>query len=79
MLSQEEWIFLTDAFNEIEADIICGVLETNDIPVKKEYPTYTGIKVIFGQAMNVSIMVPGQFYDRAKVLLEIADEEQDES
>ena len=78
-MSKEEWFFLTDAFNEVEADIICGVLETNEIPFKKEYPTFTGIKVIFGQATDVTIMVPRQYLERAKELLkEIVEEEEEE-
>ena len=71
-----EWVFLTEVFNEVEADIVIGFLESEEIPVKKEYTgPFPGLKVIFGQESGFSIMVPADYLQRAKKLLE---EEKDE-
>ena len=76
MLEEPEWVFLTEVFNEVEADIVIGFLESEEIPVKKEYTgPFPGLKVIFGQESGFSIMVPADYLQRAKKLLE---EEKDE-
>ncbi len=76
MSNEEEWTYLTDAFNEIEADIICGLLESENIPVKKEYNgPYPGLKVILGQESGFSIMVPAAYRQRARDLLANQEEE----
>ncbi len=75
MPEEPTWVFLTEVFNEVEADIISGFLESEEIPVKKEYTgPFPGLKVIFGQESGFSLMVPEEHLKRAQKLLE---EEQD--
>ncbi len=65
------WSFLAEVFNEVEADIVCGLLESEEIPVKKEYTgPFPGLKVIFGQENGFSIMVPADHLQKAKKLIE---------
>ncbi len=75
-MSEGEWVFLIEATNETEADIICGFLQTHEVPAKKEYSgPFSGLKVIMGQEVGViSIMVPSNLKSLARDLLEEIEE-----
>jgi hypothetical protein len=72
---EEEWVFLVEAFNDIEAEIICGMLKAAGIPARKEdSDAYAGaLRVIAGQAMEVQVKVPGRLLERARALLRSLD------
>lgn len=72
---KDDWVFLVEAFNDVEADIICGMLETNGIPTRKEdRDSITGaFRVIGGQAMEVQVKVPRELLDKARELLRTLD------
>jgi hypothetical protein len=69
---RENWVVLIEAENDIEAEIICGMLTENGIPVRKaDSSPYTGaLRVIGGMAYEVVIMVPDSFAKEARILLE---------
>ncbi|MFY9113623.1 MAG: hypothetical protein WAO23_00055 [Dethiobacteria bacterium] len=69
-MAEENWVFLIEAFNDTEADIICGLLETYDIPTRREYTgPYKGLKVVFGQEIGVVIMVPEKLWATAREVI----------
>ncbi len=65
------WEVLVEAYNDVEADIICGFLQEKGIPAKKaDSSPYTGaMRIIGGQAMEVHVLVPGSFLQEASELL----------
>lgn len=66
-----EWVFLLEAYDDTEADIIMGFLESHGIPSKKKYKgPYSGLKVIMGKELGVSILVPPDMEGRSRELLE---------
>ncbi len=73
---KENWVFLTEATNDVEADIICGFLKENNIPARTaDSSPYTGaMRVIGGLAFEVSILVPEPFLEEAKKLLATMDD-----
>jgi len=68
----ENWVALVEAENDIEAEIIQGMLMENGIPVRRaDSSPYTGaLRVIGGMAYEVVIMVPDLFVQEAKKILE---------
>lgn len=64
------WEHLVFLYNEMEADIVTGLLETEGIPVIK---TYKGMgvlhKVYTGKATVVDLFVPAERLAQAKELL----------
>lgn len=68
---EEEWIFLVEAYNDTEAEIICGMLKAAGIPARKEdSDSFTGaMRVIAGQAMEVHVKVPKHSLEQARALL----------
>ncbi len=68
---EEKWVFLTEVDNDVEADIVCGFLWEKGIPSKKnDSSPYAGaMRVIGGQALEVQVLVPEPFLDRARDLL----------
>ncbi len=68
---EENWVLLTEATNDVEADIICGFLKDNNIPTRTaDSSPYTGaMRVIGGLAYEVNILVPEPFLEEAKKLL----------
>lgn len=74
---EENWVFLTEATNDVEADIICGFLTDNNIPARTaDSSPYTGaMRVIGGLAYEVNILVPEPFLEEAKKLLTTLDED----
>ncbi|HPU01179.1 MAG: hypothetical protein GX890_05185 [Firmicutes bacterium] len=75
---EEEWAFLMRAFNDLEAEIACGLLRQDSIPVRlKESDPLTGaMRVLGGQAYEIDILVPRQMLPRAKALLAAAEKEE---
>ncbi|NLZ28016.1 MAG: hypothetical protein GX887_03490 [Firmicutes bacterium] len=66
----KDWVFLTEAYNDTEADIICSLLATFDIPTRKEYTgPYKGLKVVFGQEIGVVVMVPEKLWASAREII----------
>ncbi len=70
-MAEEEWVFLIEATNETEADIICGFLQAHEVPAKKEYSgPFSGLKVVMGQEVGViSIFVPSNLKSFGRELL----------
>lgn len=64
-------VFLTEAYNDIEADIICGLLKTRGIQYEKLHRgPYQGLGVIMGQEIGVTVMVLPEQLAEARLLLE---------
>jgi len=64
------WVKLTCLSGEIEADILFGLLETNEIPAAKVYPGATQVmKVYMGTAIGVEVHVPEDRLQDAKEIL----------
>ena len=68
--TSEDWEHFMYLFNETEADIVMGLLETAGIPVIKMYKGM-GIlhKVYTGKVAGVDLYVPREKLDKAKELL----------
>ena len=68
----ENWVFLVEVENDIEAEIICGFLLEKGISARKaDSSPYTGaMRVIGGLAVEIQILVPEPFLDQAKLLLD---------
>jgi hypothetical protein len=75
----EEWVFLAEAFNDVEAEIICGLLQASGIPCRKEdRDSLTGaMRVIGGLAYEIRIMVPKPLLKQAQALLRSAGEKEE--
>ena len=67
---KSKWVKLTCLGGEIEADLLFGLLKTNEIPAVKVYPGATQvIKVYMGTAIGVEIHVPEDRFLEAKEIL----------
>jgi hypothetical protein len=75
---EEEWAFLMQAFNDLEAEIVCGLLQEASIPVRqKDSDSLTGaMRVVGGQAYEIDIFVPLKMLPRARALLAAAFREE---
>ncbi|HHU69252.1 MAG TPA: DUF2007 domain-containing protein [Thermoanaerobacterales bacterium] len=66
-----KWSYLMTAYNDIEADIIIGLMNSNGIrAVKKYYGFSEYLKVYMGTAFNIKIFVPDFMLDEAKKIIE---------
>lgn len=76
IIMEENWVLLTEATNDVEAEIICGFLKDNDIPAKTaDSSPYAGaMRVIGGLAYEVNILVPEPFLEEAKKMLDTLEE-----
>ena len=76
----EEWVFLVEAFNDVEAEIISGLLQTSGIPSRKEdHDSLAGaMRVYGGQAYGIRIMVPEPQLDKARAVLRSASSGEEE-
>ncbi len=63
------WAFLINVTTEIEADILIGLLEQENIPSKKLYPGIGNLKATYGLMNGVEVYVPDNLILRAKDLL----------
>ncbi|WP_461369795.1 putative signal transducing protein [Candidatus Darwinibacter acetoxidans] len=68
----EEWAFLMQAFNDLEAEIVCGLLREASIPVRRKDsdPLAGAMRVVGGQAYEIDILVPRQMLPQARALLD---------
>lgn len=67
----EGWVYLCGISQELEADIIVGVLKDNDITALKDYPEAGGfLKIAYGLTSGVDIYVPELQIKKARELLE---------
>jgi transposase len=66
------WVVLTEASDDLEADIIIGFLRDRGVPAEKaDSSPYTGaMRVISGMAIEVQVIVPEKFYDEAIQLID---------
>ncbi len=73
---EEKWVQLLEAFNDVEAEIICGLLQSANIPCRKaDRDALAGaMRVIGGQAYEIRIMVPQRLLPQARLLLRSATE-----
>lgn len=74
----EGWAFLMQAYDDLEAGIVCGLLETAAIPVRRKdhNPLAGGLRVIVGQAYEIDIYVPPELLLRARAILAEADRQE---
>lgn len=75
----KEWVFLKQAANEIEANIIESILDSEGIPVIKKYREAGDyLKIYMGMTnLGVDIFVPKELKEEAETLLdEVSFEEE---
>ena len=77
----EGWAFLMQAYNDVEAGIVCGLLETAQIPVRRKEsdPLSGSMRVVGGQAYEIDLYVPEEMLLRARDLLASAQDRENES
>lgn len=63
------WTFLINVTTDIEADILIGLLEQENIPAKKIYPGIGNLKATYGLMSGVDVYVPDNMILQAKDLL----------
>ncbi|NLA27630.1 MAG: DUF2007 domain-containing protein [Firmicutes bacterium] len=68
---EKEWAFLVQAGNDIEAEIICGLLRESSIPVQqRDIDSLMGfVRVVGGYVWGIDIFVPRQMLPRARAIL----------
>jgi hypothetical protein len=73
-MKMEGWAFLMQAYNDIEAGLVCGLLEAASIPVRQKDSDSLagGMRVVGGQAYEINIYVPEKMLPRARALLAAA-------
>ncbi len=64
------FVHLMQVYNDVEAEIVEGLLKEYSIPVTKKY---RGIKVITGSALGIDIFVKASDFKFAKEIVEGAD------
>lgn len=69
------WDLLISVTTEIEADILIGLLEQENIPSRKIYPGIGNLKASYGLMSGVDVYVPNQLILQAKELLSLSTEE----
>ncbi|UMZ74510.1 putative signal transducing protein [Natranaerofaba carboxydovora] len=70
-MSSEEWTYLMNVSDDIEADIVISLLKSHEIPARKHYPGGgVSSKVILGTVKNVDIYVDKTKYESAKNLVQ---------
>jgi hypothetical protein len=68
----DKWMFLTQAANDNEADVMESVLDSEGIPVVRKYREAGGdlLKIYLGVTnFGVDIYVPADFAEKAAILL----------
>lgn len=68
---EQEWAFLVQASNDIEAGVICGLLQEASIAVQKKDgdPLIGFMRVVGGQSCAIDIFVPRKALPQARALL----------
>ncbi|NLA04403.1 MAG: hypothetical protein GX881_01650 [Firmicutes bacterium] len=77
----EGWTFLMQAYNDVEAGIVSGMLETASIPVRRKEsdPLAGAMRVVGGQAYEIDLYVPEEMLSRARALLASLQESENEN
>lgn len=71
-------VHLIEVYNEVEADIVEGLLMENGIPSIKKYKGTKGyMKILLGTPLGVDIFVDPKDYEQAKEILESMDANDD--
>ncbi|MEW5763091.1 MAG: DUF2007 domain-containing protein [Bacillota bacterium] len=66
------WVKLAAVRNDLEADILCGLLQAEDIPVQKKYPRAGQyLRVFLGPVVEVEVWVPDSREAEARRLMVI--------
>ncbi|HHY13142.1 MAG TPA: DUF2007 domain-containing protein [Thermoanaerobacterales bacterium] len=74
-LEKPHWVHLITAHDEIEANVILGLLDANGIRGIKRYSGFSEyLKVYMGTAFNVKILVPDNVLKNAKNILTISED-----
>lgn len=69
-LANLQWVYLQSTYDDFEADIIAGLLKSNDIPTLRKYPGHSGYaKIYLGFAFGVELYVPKEQLEEAKNLI----------
>lgn len=68
---EKEWAFLVQATNDLEAEVICGLLREASIPVRqKDIDSLMGfVRVVGGYVWGIDIFVPREALPRARALI----------
>ncbi|NBJ16181.1 MAG: DUF2007 domain-containing protein [Dehalobacter sp. 4CP] len=76
----EEWILITEAANEIEADIIESILDSEEIPCYKRYNEAGDyLRIYMGMTnFGVEIYIPGNLKEKAEGLLNSINTQDDQ-
>lgn len=72
-----KYVFLLEAVDDVEANIISGLLESAGIPARKEdgSPLQGAMRVVGGLAYEIKIFVPADRLEEARELIRKATEE----
>lgn len=71
---EKNFVHLIQVYNDVEADIVVGLLNEYNIPSIKKYKGNKGfMKVIMGTALGVDIFVKAQDFETAKEIIESVD------
>ena len=69
--------YLVQVYNDVEADILEGLLKEHNITVIKRYRGNKGfLRTIMGTVLGVDILVSSEDYEDAKKILESIDQEE---
>jgi hypothetical protein len=64
------WAFLISVYNDVEADLVAGLLTTCGIPTTRAYPGMgTYAKIYFGSSLGVDLYVPAEKLEEARSIL----------
>jgi len=71
-LETMEWVKLASVRNDMEADLLGGLLDGEGIPVQKKYPRAGQyLKVFLGPVVEVEVWVPVTREEEARRVLEV--------
>ena len=69
--NSEKYVFLLQVYNDVEADIVEGLLSQYNIPVIKKYRgNRSFIKTIMGTVLGVDVFVRAEDFKAAKDIVE---------
>lgn len=71
MIPVEGWAFLMQAYDDLDAGLVCGLLEAASIPARRKESNSLagGMRVITGQAYEIDIYLPAKLLLRARAIL----------
>ncbi len=69
-----KYVFLLQVYNDVEADIVEGLLSQYNIPIIKKYRgNKSFIKTIMGTVLGVDVFVRAEDFKEAKEIVENTD------